>query len=526
MRLMRRASFDSPCSPFLPLTMYRNSNGRNHADHRCPGAPHPHSLRRRGRELQAGRLVNLGAGNRHGRGLHRCRHHRLGRCLCLCLPANHLYRHRGNDCAAGARAWRCPTRPAFPPSWNRSSATCICSAAMASPCLRSRRSISRCGILPRKAKGVPLHRLIGEAKRARIPAYASLLRIGKPDLIAGECETALRQGYKAIKLHETTTPAVFAARQAIGPGIPLMVDMNCPLNGEAAIAFAHSCRDAAPLFLEEPVWPPEDFATLAEVRTKGGLNIAAGENACTVHQFRQMMTGRRGKPRAALRDQGRRHHRISEGRRTGRRTRRPARAAFALFRAGLAGDAATAVAARRRKLRRDVLHEARRHACGAAASRSTPTAMSRSRRGPGSAMNRTRTSWSNTACRDAGRRLLRAFLRRRGILCRGAASFAAGVAAFFASSPPCSAPPASRYHLLQANDRALQRLDLPVGGVDLLLMIRRQLGDRLLQEVDIALQAGGAPLHGLFDGADFDAGNVLRMNGRRRCPVSSAKRRR
>ena len=44
------------------------------------------------------------------------------------------------------------------------------------------------------------------------------------------------------------------------------------------------------MFLEEPVWPPEDFATLAEVRAKGGLDIAAGENACTVHQFRQMLT--------------------------------------------------------------------------------------------------------------------------------------------------------------------------------------------------------------------------------------------
>lgn len=144
--------------------------------------------------------------------------------------------------------------------------------------------------LAAKVKGVPLHRLIGEAKRARIPAYASLLRIGNPDLIARECEGALRLGYKAIKLHETTTPAVFAARDAIGAGIPLMVDMNCPMDGEAATAFAHSCRDAAPMFLEEPVWPPEDFATLAEVRRKGGLNVAAGENACTVHQFRQMMT--------------------------------------------------------------------------------------------------------------------------------------------------------------------------------------------------------------------------------------------
>src|SRR6476620_8020504 len=55
-----------------------------------------------------------------------------------------------------------------------------------------------------KAKGVPLHRLIGTAKRERIPAYASLLRIGKPEAIAGECQAARRLGYSAIKLHETT----------------------------------------------------------------------------------------------------------------------------------------------------------------------------------------------------------------------------------------------------------------------------------------------------------------------------------
>lgn len=144
--------------------------------------------------------------------------------------------------------------------------------------------------LAARIEGEPLHRLLGATRRTRIPAYASLLKIGKPELVASECETALRRGYRAIKLHETTVPAVVAARQAVGAGIPLMVDMNCPMDGAAAIAFAHACREAAPLFLEEPVWPPEDFATLAEVRVKGGLDIAAGENACTAHQFRQMLT--------------------------------------------------------------------------------------------------------------------------------------------------------------------------------------------------------------------------------------------
>src|SRR3954471_20471803 len=143
--------------------------------------------------------------------------------------------------------------------------------------------------LAAKIKGVPVHRLLGGTRRPAIPAYASLLRIGSPHNIAAESKKALALGYGAIKLHETTAPAVFAARAAIGPGIPLMVDMNCPLSGEEAIAFARTCRDAQPMFLEEPVWPPEDFAALAEVRSKGGLGVAAGENACTEYQLRQMM---------------------------------------------------------------------------------------------------------------------------------------------------------------------------------------------------------------------------------------------
>ena len=143
--------------------------------------------------------------------------------------------------------------------------------------------------LAARAKGVPLHKLLGAQRRTEIPAYASLMRIGNPDFVAKDCEAAVRQGYRAIKLHETTSPPVFAARKAIGENIPLMVDMNCPMNGAAATAFAHECREAKPLFLEEPVWPPEDFATLAQVRQDGGLGVAAGENACTVHQFRQMM---------------------------------------------------------------------------------------------------------------------------------------------------------------------------------------------------------------------------------------------
>ena len=72
-----------------------------------------------------------------------------------------------------------------------------------------------------------------------------------------------------------------------------------------------------------------------------------------------------------------------------------------------------------------------------------------------------------------------------------------------------SAPPANRRRFSEGWRGALQALDLPVRGIELLLHGRREFRDGLLQEIDIALQATGAALHGFFDGADFDTGNVL-----------------
>jgi L-alanine-DL-glutamate epimerase-like enolase superfamily enzyme len=66
-----------------------------------------------------------------------------------------------------------------------------------------------------------------------------------------------------------------------------MVDTNCPWTVPQAIEMA---RRLAPLdlyWLEEPVWPPENLTGLAEVRTKGGVETAAGENYGTVWDFRR-----------------------------------------------------------------------------------------------------------------------------------------------------------------------------------------------------------------------------------------------
>lgn len=139
-----------------------------------------------------------------------------------------------------------------------------------------------------KRAGLPLHALLGGATRDRIPAYASLFRYGDPALVAERTAEAMNEGYRAIKLHEDTEGAVRAARETLGEGVPLMVDVNCPWTPEEALAMAKRFRRYDPLWLEEPVFPPEDARALAMVRNRGGVAIAAGENHCTAFQFREL----------------------------------------------------------------------------------------------------------------------------------------------------------------------------------------------------------------------------------------------
>ena len=139
-----------------------------------------------------------------------------------------------------------------------------------------------------KAAGVPLHSLLGGRRRDGLQAYASLFRYGEPAAVADRCARALDEGYRAIKLHEVTEPCVRAARERIGDGTSLMVDTNCPWQPQQALDALRWARGYDLKWLEEPVFPPEDFRSLARLRREG-IAIAAGENNCTWHQFNAML---------------------------------------------------------------------------------------------------------------------------------------------------------------------------------------------------------------------------------------------
>jgi L-alanine-DL-glutamate epimerase-like enolase superfamily enzyme len=137
-----------------------------------------------------------------------------------------------------------------------------------------------------KAANQPLWRLLGGTPVDSLPCYASLLRYGETSQVAAACERAVGRGYRDVKLHEITTPEIAAARDALGDGAKLMVDVNCPWTVWQALEMARALEELDLTWLEEPVWPPGDHEGLSRVRLEGGIPIAAGENAAGLHDFR------------------------------------------------------------------------------------------------------------------------------------------------------------------------------------------------------------------------------------------------
>jgi L-alanine-DL-glutamate epimerase-like enolase superfamily enzyme len=139
-----------------------------------------------------------------------------------------------------------------------------------------------------KAAGLPLSRLLGGESGGALPVYASLFKYQDPERVAERTLAALAAGFGAVKLHETGVREVAAARRAAGEDVPIMVDTNCPWTPVEAHRMALAMKPYDLHWLEEPIFPPEDYQALARLQTQTGIPLAAGENASTAFQFRDM----------------------------------------------------------------------------------------------------------------------------------------------------------------------------------------------------------------------------------------------
>ncbi|TCM76696.1 L-alanine-DL-glutamate epimerase-like enolase superfamily enzyme [Rhizobium sp. BK068] len=140
-----------------------------------------------------------------------------------------------------------------------------------------------------KAAGLPLVDLLGGAFAQDVSVYASLLRYDNQEGVVSATRQAISRGYRHIKLHEVTYPEIAAACKAAEGQAAVMLDVNCPWSVAEALVMDARLGDLGLLWLEEPVWPPENYRGLARIRAEKRHRIAAGENAGSLHDFAAMI---------------------------------------------------------------------------------------------------------------------------------------------------------------------------------------------------------------------------------------------
>jgi L-alanine-DL-glutamate epimerase-like enolase superfamily enzyme len=135
----------------------------------------------------------------------------------------------------------------------------------------------------------PVYQLLGGSEATSLRCYASLVRYSDPELVKENVKRALGSGFRHLKLHEVSVDCVRAAREAAGDDIEITLDVNCPWSVREALDMTSKLRPFNLRWLEEPVWPPENYSGLAQVRREGGIPVAAGENASTLMDFQHLL---------------------------------------------------------------------------------------------------------------------------------------------------------------------------------------------------------------------------------------------
>ena len=149
-----------------------------------------------------------------------------------------------------------------------------------------------------KAANMPVWRLLG-GYRNTVPCYVTggYYQDGKTiDALTAECKSYVETGYNAIKLKiggvsvEEDVDRVTAVREAVGPDIDIMVDVNEGYDVRTAIRAARLLEPLDIRWLEEPVHWYDRIEGLRQVADATTIPIASGEQALTRWDARDLLT--------------------------------------------------------------------------------------------------------------------------------------------------------------------------------------------------------------------------------------------
>jgi L-alanine-DL-glutamate epimerase-like enolase superfamily enzyme len=152
-----------------------------------------------------------------------------------------------------------------------------------------------------KVLGQSIAQMLG-GLRTGVPAYASgaLARTAPLDEVLKSARVLVEKGFRQMKtqlaLPGNTTPRVEAERarlirEAVGPDIELMCDINQRWSVNQAIDIGRRVEDVGFFWLED-VTTADDFAGLARVADELATPLASGEYLYGIAPFRHMLEAR------------------------------------------------------------------------------------------------------------------------------------------------------------------------------------------------------------------------------------------
>jgi galactonate dehydratase len=168
-----------------------------------------------------------------------------------------------------------------------------------------------------KVLGVPCYELLGGAYRTEVPLYANYWFLGGNHTAADYARQARRVrelGFSGLKFdpfahtnylygtslstdlgltlaqQDLAVEVTRAVREAIGPGLDMMIETHAMLNGQVAVKMAERLAPLGMTWYEEPAGP-ESANTLKALRQRlpGNVSICVGERHYTRHSFRPIL---------------------------------------------------------------------------------------------------------------------------------------------------------------------------------------------------------------------------------------------
>jgi len=140
-----------------------------------------------------------------------------------------------------------------------------------------------------KVRGVPIYQLLGGKCRDKVPVYATALYPEEPSNVAKRARAFAEQGFHGVKIKvgfdlEQDIGIVRAVRRELGKDFTVMTDANQGYSLDVGLKAAEAFSKCGVFWLEEPLFA-EDIEGHAQLREKGKVPIAVGENLNTYYAF-------------------------------------------------------------------------------------------------------------------------------------------------------------------------------------------------------------------------------------------------